>query len=484
MADTKKPWESLPDVDEGGNIIPPAGTAPSAWDKIQSVLRQIVQAKAPDALMMAAGPVGSLVKAGGGTLEGTMDLAPMVAGTVGAVAGAGAPGAALGVGAAEAGRQLIRRALGLPQAPGVVQKFLHLDPDSSAAAAAGIGAEAAVTPIAEGVGKGVGALAEATDNGALRRLASLLGVATDVDKAHAMDLASRMRDLGIAPARSNRKEILANAERALGSVPIGPPGGAIKDMMEAMDAARATGKEVPATSVVDKALAAIPKNIQGAPGQPSIVPLVGTNVRNAAENSAIDTMNAVRGRSTVPVDEAIAEKTRQDALLRSFYKTGRENVPEAKEFTQIGADAWRHNIHQAFPDLGLKQAKVSDLIDITELLKDANKEATRTGLLGADRTHNPFSLAMKYAHAGISTGPFVTMSSAAKTILAKVLAGGAQSVQAWMRAADLMNINSPVPHGLGEDINGIVSSAAPAPAPSPSPTPSVSEDDFVKKYQQ
>ncbi len=370
--------------------------------------------------------VAEALPAGVATLAALLTTrSPTVAGVVGGAAG-------------EAGRQVLRRVVGAPAATGVTQRALGLDPDSPEAAVAGVAGEATA-----GV---AGGMAERFFRGArnflrkseLRSLMNILQPSKARDVAKWRQLGNRMVKEGVAPAGSSRTTQLARAERALGE----------SSADRASIEAGLKGSEVPVDDVVNRVVGEIPEMLpSGAPSRVGAVP------RRAAERSASDVLDVIEATSprgtTVPFEVAQKEKRRLDKLLERLYEGGRENVPATLRPTKVAADAWRHTISEAFPDLGTANLRESELLTITRLLKGALEKAEFQGGLGvASQEAAAFGAgsvgrmsvpAMVAAKAGVTSGPFASLSAAAKRTMNKLLAAPQHTSQAWVRVADFFN---------------------------------------------
>src|SRR3990172_4218351 len=128
---------------------------------------------------------------------------PIVAGGGGATAG-------------EAGRQLLRRAVGAPAGTGAAQRALGLDRDSPGAAAAGLVGEATLGATGGVVTRGLDAFARAVKRSAARSVLNILQPRGAREKADALRLAEVAQRERLVPAFSGRPAQTARAERALG----------------------------------------------------------------------------------------------------------------------------------------------------------------------------------------------------------------------------------------------------------------------------
>lgn len=474
----------------------------SLIDKIKAGAREVMTTKIPDEFdpLLKASFFGAPL-ALGDSIEGALDLAPAVGGAVGAVLGAGGaslPGALAGAEIGESGRQLVRRTVGLPQATGLVQKLLDLDPDSPEAAAAGVGGEGAATLLGAGAGKLLDMAGNWMERSSLRSLLNILQPKTARDHAEAMTLAKRMQTENIAPAWSSRETQVANADRVLTDA-------------TAQEAAMrgeisAAGGTIPAQPIEDRVIDAIPKRLAD-----NTIPMRGQAQRKAAEDVAMDTLQTidsthtmVRGNKRVPIDAAVDEKVRLDKTVQDYWDTGRENVPGGIKYDVNAANAWRDGIRTAFPDYGeAGLLRKSDMLDITRLLGKAAKVADEVGGLGsaaeegnvigaaaASRWSIPF---MATAKAMINSGEIASFSSAAKRVIAHILHDGANSAQIWMHLSDqyapLIDQSEEAQDegAVDELINAVKTqeeATSPTIAPSPTVTPTESKEDFIRRYQQ
>lgn len=474
----------------------------SLIDKIRAGARQVMQTEIPTDLrpMLIANPMTAPLGYAG-SIEGGLEFAPAIGGAVGAVLGEGAaslPGALAGASIGESGRQLVRRAVGLPQAPGLVQKLLDLDPDSPEAAAAGIGGEGAATVLGAGASKLLDAAGNATERWGLRSLLDLLHPKTARDQAEGMNLAARMKAENIAPSWSSRPQQIENAKRILAE--------ATAQESAMRGEISQAGGTIPAQPIEERVISAIPKRLPD-----NTIPMRGQAQRKAAEDVAMDALQTIEsthtivgGNRRVPIDAAVDEKVRLDKSVQDFWDTGRENVPGGIKFDVNAANAWRNTIRENFPDYaeaGL--LRKSDMIDIDRLLGDAFKQADRIGGLGsaaqegqiagaalAGRWSIPF---MTTLSALANSGRVASFSAAAKSVLAHILHDGANSAQMWMRIGDGYRavVHEDAPNDDNQAINDLVNSVlirketpSPTIAPSPVATPTESKEDFIRRYQQ
>lgn len=476
--------------------------ATSLIDKIRAGARQILQTKIPDEfdpLLKTTSVGGALADAN--SLEGVLEAAPAVGAGVGAIGGAGVfslPGALAGATVGETGRQLIRRAVGLPQAPGLVQQLLGLDPDSPEAATAGITAENTASLAGAGASKLLDAAGNATERWGLRSLLDLLHPKTLRDQNEGMSLAARMKAENIAPAWSSRPQQIENAKRVLAD--------ATTQEAAMRSEISAAGGTIPAQPIEDRVINAIPERLPD-----NTIPMRGQAQRKAAEDVAMDTLQTIdavhttiNGKRRVPIDAAVNEKVRLDKSNQDFWDSGRENVPGGIKFDVNASNAWRDTIRKTFPDYaeaGL--LRKSDMLDIDRLLRDAFKQADRIGGLGSATQEGQIAGAaavgrwsipfMASLSALMNSGRVASFSAAAKSVLAHMLHDGASSAQTWMRIGDGYRalVHEDDPNSNDQAINDLVNSVlvrketpSPSVAPSPTAAPAESKEDFIRRYQQ
>lgn len=434
--------------------------------KVRDVLRTVLQTRVP--------VVGPALLGGQENLEGALELAPAVGGATGGVVGAGAggigaiPGAALGATGGEALRQNVRRAAGLSASPGMIQRWLKLDPNSSEAAAAGLTAEGAAPVVAAGASKVLSAAGGVAERMGLRALKEILNPSKGLDKKKAMDLAARMRDEGIGGTISSREEQIKRA------------GAALSDATTALEAeknaAAAAGTEVS----VDKVLEAAKKNIPPLL-QSGATPETGVAERNAAEKAYRDLTGDIGGRKTIPWGEALQIKERWDDMLRPYYKRKAVTVPEAYEPIKNIADAWRDVLHKARPSAGEALSRKSDLITINSLLPESLNRIQNKGavdILSRGLLRIPDSVLRSAGNFGPVAGTVSTVSTIAK----RLLNAGGEAAKLGQFLMDSINAgqldkNEPPPPDLMEALK------LPGSTPAPSVSP-VSEEEFLKRYQQ
>lgn len=442
----------------------------------------------PTALMID--PVGALMRMTGmdpkgGNVVGSMENIPAVGAALGS--GGGPPGVALGAAGGESIRQLLRRSLGLPAATGLMQHLGGMDPNSPEAAATGMVSEALTGPAADITSAALQGVGNWAKKSSLRNLINLLQPGKAREKEAAMQLAERMSDEGIAPALTFRETQVKNAQTALNE--------SIPALKAEQNTLTHQGAQIPTADIVAKVRAQVPDLLPGGG-----VPETGMALRNAADRVVSDVENSLGGAnnlaSHVPLDVAISEKQRWDELLKGFYNTGRDVVPEAKQFTKVAADAWRKAIHETYPQLGVLDAKVSDLISINNLLKDALNESIRVGGLGTAAQEGaatgsflvgrPSILAMAAAKAGISSGPWASLSSSAKKMLSEILKGGAATTQTWLRLAHQFQVPDEVPPAeavpeLADAIENVMPNQSAKDAFINKRR--VTKEDFIRRYQ-
>jgi len=362
------------------------------------------------------------------------ELLPAAGGTVGGLAGA-VPGAALGSASGEAARQLIRRVAGEPAATGLIQRGTGMNPDSPMAAATGIAAEAALGGSAEKAAQIMRWASGAFGDWARRsRWGLVRKAASPRDDAKFMELTQRLESEDIAPAFSNRVEQVSRAERALADA------SATRKAVEAVH----EGGTVGAEPVLDSALDFIPAKLPG--GE---IPQTGGGARSAARRVAEDVETSLRsiggGGFDVPLPAAQSEKRRWDALLDRFYKEGKLQVSAAQAPTENVANAWRHTIAEAYPDLGAANLRESELITIARLLKDMQglelrgsaqapgQVAAAVGAGAVGRTAVPASI---FARMGVGGPRLTSLTAVGEDLLSRLLADP-QAQQAYIRMAQL-----------------------------------------------
>lgn len=364
--------------------------------------------------------------------EGALEGAPMAGGMAGAALGA-APGAALGAAGGEAVRQIGRRAMGEPAATGLIQRAAGMDPDSPAAAATGIAAEAVLGGSAEKIAQAMRWASGALTNWAGKsRWALLRPGATRADEASGLALAERMKTEGIAPGFSGRAEQVGRAEAALADA---------SSRRAAAEAAHAADI-VDAEPVLKRVVGQIPENLPGGG-----IPRVGRPERGAAMRVADDVSASLRdlGGLDVPFPAAQSEKRRWDSLLKSFYERGAVAPSAAQAPTKGAADAWRAAIADQYPDIGAANLRESELIDIARMLRMA-QQSERLGSpamagslasgVGAGATGRTSILAAALSRLGLTSPRFTSMSAAGKDLAARLLADP-QAQQAYIRMAQL-----------------------------------------------
>lgn len=436
--------------------------------QVRDVLRTVFQTKVP--------VVGPALLGGQDSLEGALELAPAVGGAVGGVVGAGAggvgavPGATLGATGGEAMRQNIRRAVGLPAAPGMLQSMLKLDPNSPEAATAGLTAEGAAPVVAAGASKVLSAAGGVADRMGLRAIKEILHPSKGLDKQKAMDLAARMRDEGISGTIASREEQIKRANAALSE--------ATADLQAEKNAATAAGTEVSVDKVLEAARKNIPPLLQS-----GATPETGVAERNAAEKAYRDLTDDIGGRKTIPWEEALQIKERWDDLLQPYYKRKAVTVPEAYDPIKKIADAWRDVLHKARPTAGEALSRKSDLITISKLLPESLKDIQNKGaidILGRGLLRIPDSIVRSAGNFGPVAGTVSTVT----TLASKLLNAGGAAAKLGQALMDSINAgqidkNEPAPADLTDLLGGSQEPAVPMPSASP-----VSEGEFLKRYQK
>ena len=472
-------------IDEllGGSSAPVAAPEKKGFlDILQEGARNALQTQVPGILADIL-PGGGLAKnplTGTASIEQGLENAPVLGGALGALAGPG--GAIAGAAIGESGRQLTRRAAGLPASTGLVQRLLDLDPDSPEAAISGLGAETLIGPVAHVGSKVLKAASKFMDESSLRSLIHLLKPVKQMDTENALELAAKLRESGIASPLSTRTGQIKKARAALA------------DASTKLDASKApyiaAGADLPTQSIHDKVLGAIPEVLPS-----GNVPLTGAAERAASERAAYDVLDATGGDTRMPLKTALSEKERTDRALRKMYIRGQVNVPVGAEYTKNAADAFRNAIHENFKDVGADMTSKSELLDINRLLRDALKQVKTAGTsaseagasLGgaaAGRWSIPFINSFQKI---VRSGPIASFSAFGKTLISKILDGGAEGAQLWMRISDQFNLDDESEGGpkaerredldLRELAKSILDRQA-KPA-----EPAVSEEEFIKRYQ-
>lgn len=412
---------------------PPASIRPTPLHQRRiPILSELLQGSGPDRGGTSIEDLVEAIPAAGATAAGFLATRnPVAASAAGATAG-------------EAVRQLFRRAVGSPQATGLVQQGLGLDPNSPEAAAASFGGEGLASLAGGGIAKLLRALSGATGRSAQRSVLNILQARGNEGAARGpieeMRLARVATDEGVVPAGRGRQVMLDRAREALS--------GARARATALTAEGTAAGRTVNADPVFQSALAEIPPTPGG------FVPRTGQPQRAAAEAAADDVLDlmASRGSSQVPLETAIAERQRLDGLLETMYKAGRDAAPESKAAVQSSADAWRRAIGESYPELGAANLRLSDLIKITQMMEESLANVTRSGAavgggeaaaVGAGAVGRLSIPAMLGARALTTAGPFASLSAAGKRVAAKLFEGGARSAQLWVRAANIWGLDEP-----------------------------------------
>lgn len=341
---------------------------------------------------------------------------------------------ALGSMAGEAGRQLVRRAVGAPAATGIAQQALRLDPNSPEAAVAGLASENLAGVAGSVLGRLMKAGSKAIDKSALRSINNLIQAIKKGDRARWIPLAERARAEGLVPAGSSRAQQVALAEAALADAK------AAKDA--AVKAAARRGATINSTDLVDKAFKILPDTLPG--GQ---TPATGASARFAAEGAAEDALTAAASHSgDMPVKAAIRERQRLDTLLKKFYGTGADTPPENRAAIKRLADIYRSQIN-AIDEIGPANKRLSELIKLNRIMKAALEKAEFEGFLGPAASEAGAAAAgavgrlsipaMLVGRAGVTAGPVASTMVALKTNAAKLLRAGVPLAQLPAHAADL-----------------------------------------------
>lgn len=364
--------------------------------------------------------------AGGAALLATDN--PAAAGVAGGVAG-------------EAGRQLFRRAVGVPAATGVMQRHFGLDPDSPEAAAAGLGGEALAGVAGAGAGKAMGALASGAEQSAQKAvIRNVLGGAVgEREVANAPSLAKRALASGIVNkwTKSGR---LAAAESALGKA------SATQDAEYA--AAKATGNGVEAQPVLDAIQSKLPPSIPGGGTRTAAAPerRAATRVLNDELNAVANTGGGKTG-TEIPLDTTLSEIDALDQQLEPMYRRGALDPAHGKVATQEARKAFASQLRTAFPELADARLAKSELLTIREMAQRVVDGEWKPG--GSDGVAGAVGSAAMGKIGPASRGIISSMASAtaplsipARQILAKIMAGGSRTAQLWMRAADANGTNT------------------------------------------
>lgn len=386
-----------------------------------------------------------------GTSVNTEDLAefaPAAGATAGALATTKSPviAGAAGGAAGEAARQMFRRAIGVKPATGIMQEMTGADPDSLGGAAVSIAGEAAAGGAGGVLDKILRWAGRASAHSADRTIVKrLLQPSTPVEKDEAVRLAGVATREGLVPAGSNRARQVALAEKALGEA---------RTNSQALEQLGVQGgREVDAMPVLQAAIDEIPTNLPG--GGPA---RTGGPVRTAATDAAEDVFDTIAntsqpGSTRVPLAASMSERRRLDDLLEVMYENGRENAPESRRAIKTSADAWRRAIAADYPELGAANLRQHDLITITKMMKRALKASERgasaidaetAGAAVSGRMSIPFMDTFRTV-AGL--GPVASLNASGKRLLGRLLEGGANTAQLWVRAATM--------YGLDEDEDAI-----------------------------
>lgn len=387
--------------------------------------------------------------------EDLVNMLPGLGGALGTAVepgGGTAAGMALGSGAGEAARQLMRRLAGQPAATGALTSLTGMDPNSPTAAAANIGLEAALGPLA---GKVSGKLSDLLGRSANRSAVNMMQPVTQKAKEDAMKLAARVHseDILSTPIKLGNFEIklpvatrtqqVSNAQSLLEQAK------AASDALEAQGAAR--GVQVEGGPVLDQAIEQIPANLPtaGSGGVGGLgIARVGRSTQRATERAAEDVMDvlAVNSKNDLNVSfpVAVGERQRWDKLLQSYYKSGRVDPSISESSVKNIADTWRSQIADAFPEYGAANARLSDLITITDMMKEALKRQTTQGVFPAAQQAAAVGagafgrLGVLGAAAGKvvpSLGPVGSLSANGKNLVAAALKNPAVA-QSWLRIAE------------------------------------------------
>lgn len=391
-----------------------------------------------------AGPVGTEQEG----FENLMELAPAIGAAAGTAVAPG-PGSVAGGTAGEAARQLFRRMTGKPQATGVMQRAFNLDPNSPEAAAAGLAGETTAGVMGAGASKLLKWLSGAHLKSATRSIIrDLLGGArTERQIEEAPRLAARAQEEGIVGLRGFTQEARKKqAEKALADA-------TAKTAIETQKAVQA-GADIEAMPVLDAIQGEIPTLTPGGMVRKASMP-----ERRAALKVLDDELNAVAstGRgptgTRVPVETVLDEIKALDDQLEAMYRRGAMDPALGKKATKAGVDAFRVALRNELPELADARLRKHDLIMITQMLADVQKsgftargmEHELAGTAGAAAVgrYGPAGSAL-FARAARGLAP---LTIPGKQLLAKLLAGGADTAQLWVRAADM--------YGLADDTDTV-----------------------------
>src|SRR5574341_145134 len=353
-------------------------------------------------------------------LEDVAEALPAAAATGAAFLGTRSPVAAAAAGSAagEAGRQLLRRGMGAPAATGMVQRATGMDPDSPEAAVAGFVGEATLGATGARVARLLRGAAGGAEHSAERAVVRdiLGGARTEREIEEAPKLAKRALAAKLLRSSTTRGR-LARAEAALGKAT------ATADVETR--AARQAGTLVEAEPVLTAIQGELPASIPGS----GVARKATRAERNAVLKVLDDELSAIvntGGRSAtgtaVPADVALGEM-------------------------KAGVDAFRVQLRAVLPELADARLEKHELIMITEMLeRQLGEQFTArgavhpaAGVLGAAAIGRPAPAAARAASA--IAGMTAPLTIPARYLFAKLAAGGANTAQLWLRAANLFGLN-------------------------------------------
>src|SRR5574341_1038537 len=366
------------------------------------------------------------------SLEDVAEALPAAAATGAAFLGTRSPVAAAAAGSAagEAGRQLLRRGMGAPAATGMVQRATGMDPDSPEAAVAGFVGEATLGATGARVARLLRGAAGGAEHSAERAVVRdiLGGARTEREIEEAPKLAKRALAAKLLRSSTTRGR-LARAEAALGKAT------ATADVETR--AARQAGTLVEAEPVLTAIQGELPASIPGS----GVARKATRAERNAVLKVLDDELSAIvntGGRSAtgtaVPADVALGEIKALDAAL-------------GKAGVKAGVDAFRVQLRAVLPELADARLEKHELIMITEMLeRQLGEQFTArgavhpaAGVLGAAAIGRPAPAAARAASA--IAGMTAPLTIPARYLFAKLAAGGANTAQLWLRAANLFGLN-------------------------------------------
>lgn len=342
--------------------------------------------------------------------------------------------AAAASGAGEAGRQLFRRAIGVPAATGNVQRAFDLDPESAGAAVAGIAGEGLTGLIGGLLSKVLNGTATAADKSALRSINNLVQTTKKKDLARWKPLAQRTRTEGISSPALTRATTVRRAEEALKD--------ASSKLSNLEEEAISSGRTISTEDLLREAEGLRPQRLPTGD-----LPATAASAERSAGRAIGDIRKVAEAYPEgVPMEAALAERRRLDTLIKRFYEGGADMPPESKAAAKGAADIYRRLIN-ADPSLAEANLRKSELLALNRLLKTAAEKSEREGFLGpagaeasaaaAGAVGRMSIPAMLAGRAGIASAPVTTISSTLKSALSKILRAGGDSAQAWIRLGEL-----------------------------------------------